>query len=179
MFDVGDYVEVITNEMSYDGLIMRNYVRKGIILSKKVFSWSDEASEWMQTSVEAPYRFVHTFAKKFVANNKGHIINISSVMGTKVRETAGAYAGTKYAIEAVSEALRMELTDTNVKITCIEPGLVQTQLHRHWKKHPSELLGIPNPLKPEDIANIIKEVLSQPGRLYTPRIMVLPKSHRI
>lgn len=139
----------------------------------------DRVSEMVRTNVEAPFRFVYTFVKKFLGNRKGHIINISSVMGTKVRETAGAYAGTKYAIEALSEALRMELADTDIKITCIEPGLVRTQLHRKWEKHPSEALGIPNPLNPEDIAEVVRDVLSKPDRLYMPRVMILPKSHKI
>ena len=121
----------------------------------------------------------YTFAKYFKDRDAGHIINISSVLGTKIRETAGAYAGTKFAIEALSEALRIELSKTNVKIACIEPGLVKTELHREWVSHPSEIMDIPNPLSPEDIADMILYVLQQKDSVRIPKLMILPKDHVI
>jgi NADP-dependent 3-hydroxy acid dehydrogenase YdfG len=109
---------------------------------------------------------------------EGTLVNISSVLGTKVRTTAGAYAATKYAVEALSEALRMELARTNVRITCIEPGLVRSGLHRHLDIHPAESMGI-EPLTPEDIADQVLHVLQQPANVRIPRLMVLPKDHEI
>lgn len=59
--------------------------------------------------------------RHFVREKMGHLINISNVFGKKVRPTAGAYAATKFAIEALSEALRMELSKTDVQVSCIQP----------------------------------------------------------
>ena len=100
-------------------------------------------------------------------------------MGTKVRSTAGAYAGTKYAIEALSEALRMEVAGSDVKVTCIEPGLVVTDLHRDWPVHPTKGMGIEHPLQPEDVARCVAFVLTQPAHVLIPRIMMLPSDHVI
>lgn len=133
----------------------------------------------VRTNVEAAYRVAYTFMKHFVAKNDGHLVNLSSVLGTKVRPTAGAYAGTKYAMEALSEALRMEVAGTKVAVTCIEPGLVMTGLHRDWPVHPSEALNVPHPLTPEDIARSLIFVLSQPPHVRIPRIMILPSEHQI
>src|SRR5512140_1101115 len=80
----------------------------------------------VKVNVEAAFRVIYVFAKHFKAQGEGDLINITSVVGTKVRETAGAYAGTKFAVEALSEALRMELARTDVRVTCIEPGVVET-----------------------------------------------------
>ncbi len=139
----------------------------------------DKVCQMMRVNVEAAIRIVYLVIKYFKAEDRGHLINISSIMGTKVRPTAGAYAASKYAIEALSEALRMELSKTNVRVTCIQPGLVKTELHKEWKKHPAEMFDIPNPLTPEDIAKTILWILSQPDHIRIPTLMMLPKDHII
>jgi NADP-dependent 3-hydroxy acid dehydrogenase YdfG len=139
----------------------------------------DKACEMVRVNVESAYRVAYTFVRHFVQQGCGHLINMSSVLGTKVRPTAGAYAGTKYAIEALSEALRMEVAGTAVAVTCIEPGLVVTGLHRDWPVPPSESMNIATPLRPEDVARCVAFVLSQPSHVRIPRLMVLPGQHQI
>ena len=58
----------------------------------------------------------------------GHIINVSSVAGHKVRPGAAVYAATKHAVLALSEALRMEVKPYNIRTTVISPGAVATEL---------------------------------------------------
>ena len=72
----------------------------------------DKVCSMVRVNVEAAYRVAYTFIRHFVEQGFGHVINASSVMGTKVRPTAGVYSGTKFAIEALSEALRMEVAGT-------------------------------------------------------------------
>ena len=133
----------------------------------------------VRLNVEATFRMAYTFLRHFRKQDGGHLVNISSVLGTKVRPTAGAYAGTKHALEALSEALRMEVAGSGVRITCVEPGLVLTELHDAWHIHPSESMGIPHPLRPEDVARCVRFVLSQPAHVRIPRIMVVPGEHAI
>jgi NADP-dependent 3-hydroxy acid dehydrogenase YdfG len=96
-----------------------------------------------------------------------------------VRPTAGAYAGTKFAMEALSEALRMEVAGTPISVTCIEPGLVMTELHRDWPVHPTVGMNVPTPLLPEDVARCVSFVLTQPSHVKIPRLMILPGQHQI
>lgn len=139
----------------------------------------DRMCQMMRINVEAAFRMAYLVLKYFKRVNRGHLINISSVMGTKVRPTAGAYAASKFAMEALSEALRMELSKTDVKVTCIQPGLVKTELHRNWEIHPAEMMDIPHPLTPQDIANAVLWILSQPDHIRIPTLMMLPKDHVI
>jgi NADP-dependent 3-hydroxy acid dehydrogenase YdfG len=139
----------------------------------------DQVCAMVRVNVEAAYRVAYTFIRHFAAQNSGHVINLSSVMGTKVRPTAGAYAGTKFAIEALSEALRMEIAGTGVAVTCIEPGIVATGLHRNWPVHPTVGMNIPHPLSPEDVARCVTFVLTQPAHARIPRLMILPGEHQI
>lgn len=133
----------------------------------------------LRLNVEATFRLTYRMLKRFKEQGFGHIINISSVLGTKVRATAGAYAGTKFALEALSEALRMELTGTNLQLSCIEPGLVMTELHKDWATHPKESMGIHEPLTVDDIVATVKFIMSQPDHVRIPRLMILPKDHQV
>lgn len=133
----------------------------------------------VRVNVEAAFRVAYTFAKHFKAADVGDMINISSVMGTKVRETAGAYAGTKYAIEALSEGLRLELARTNVRICCIEPGVVETGFDRRQQTPTAKALDIDSPLVAEDIVDSVLYVLQQDRHIRIPKLMIIPKGHVI
>ena len=133
----------------------------------------------VQTNVEAAFRLSYIFLKQALEQNSGHLLMMSSVLGTKTRPTAGAYAGTKFALEALAEALRIELANTNVRVSCLQPGLVRTGLHDHLPSHPADQMGIPEPLQPDDVARAALFVLDQPPHVRIPKIMLLPKGHEI
>jgi NADP-dependent 3-hydroxy acid dehydrogenase YdfG len=135
--------------------------------------------QMVRINVEAAYRFTYTFLKHFRRHGAGHLIHTTSVMGHKVRETAGGYAGTKHAIEALCEALRLELARSAIRVSCVAPGLVDTELHRDLDVHPSISRNISRPLEPADVANAIFWVMSQPPHVNVPQLIVLPQDHAI
>jgi NADP-dependent 3-hydroxy acid dehydrogenase YdfG len=139
----------------------------------------DRCCEMVRINVEAAYRLALLAVKLFLKAGRGHLVNTSSVLGTKTRPTAGAYAGTKYAIEGLSEGLRMELAGTGVQVSCIEPGLVRTELHRSWDEPAPTKLGIDEPLVPEDIARTVRWLLEQPSHVRIPKLLILPGEHAI
>ncbi len=139
----------------------------------------DKLTSMLRLNVESTFRLTYKILKQFKKQGFGHVINISSVLGTKVRPTAGGYAATKYAMEALSEALRMELTGTNIQVTCIEPGLVMTELHKNWEVHPKESMQIKEPLTVENIVDTVKFIINQPSHVRIPKLMMLPKDHNI
>lgn len=108
----------------------------------------------------------------------GHIVNISSVAGRKVRATGGVYSGTKWAVNAISEALRMELQEDGIRITIVEPGAVKTELTEHITDEDaldamSGLLSL-DILKSEDIANSIVYAVTQPENVSVNEILIRP-----
>lgn len=139
----------------------------------------DRMTIMLRLNIEATFRLTYKLLKRFKVQGYGHVINISSVLGTKVRPAAGAYAATKFALEALSEALRMELAGTNLQVSCIEPGLVMTELHRNWKIHPKESMQIHEPLQVSDIVDAVFYILSRPDHVRIPKLMILPKDHHI
>ena len=68
----------------------------------------------------------------------------------------------------------MELAKTNVKISVIEPGVVNTELQSHFAVHPREALGITQALEPSDIARCVRFLLEQPAHVRIPVMMILP-----
>ena len=79
----------------------------------------------------------------------------------------------------LSEALRMEVAGSAVKVSCIEPGLVMTELHRDLPVHPKDSLGVARPLAPADIARMVLFVAEQPDHVAVPRLMVLPQDQAL
>ncbi len=139
----------------------------------------ERLGKMVRINVEAAFRMSYAALEHFKERRRGHVINISSVLGTKTREGAGAYSGTKYALEALSEALRMELAGSGIRVSCIEPGLVRTELHDHYPVHPAKTLGMSRPLLPEDVARCVRFVLEQPQHVLIPRLMLLPQEGKI
>lgn len=134
----------------------------------------DDLCLQVRVNCEAAVRLAYAAVKHFRTSGSGHLINVSSILGTKVRPGAGVYAGTKFAIEAVSEALRMELAKTKIKVSVIEPGVVHTELQDHFSVHPIEALGITQPLQASDIARCVRFILEQPEHVRIPVMMILP-----
>jgi len=139
----------------------------------------DAVCAMVRVNVEAAFRIAHLAVKHFRSRGAGHLINTGSVLGTKVRAQIGAYAGTKHAVEALSEALRLELAGTGIRITTVEPGLVRTDLHRDIAKKEGVLPDVAEPLTPADVARCVLFALDQPPHVNIPRIMLLPRDQVI
>ncbi|MBX2934800.1 MAG: SDR family NAD(P)-dependent oxidoreductase [Ferruginibacter sp.] len=62
-----------------------------------------------------------------LAQKKGHIINMGSVAGKEVYENGNVYCASKFAVDAISRGMRIDLLKNNIKVTCINPGAVETE----------------------------------------------------
>jgi NADP-dependent 3-hydroxy acid dehydrogenase YdfG len=134
----------------------------------------EDVTRMVRINVEAVYRLAILAMRHMVKQGGGYLINTSSILGTKVRQTTGAYAGTKYAVEALTEDLRMQAAGTGVRVCALEPGLVETHLQDHFDVHPKDMLNITDMVQPADIARTIRFMLEQPDHVAIPRILVMP-----
>jgi NADP-dependent 3-hydroxy acid dehydrogenase YdfG len=120
----------------------------------------ERLSSMVRVNVEGSFRFAYVFVKHFVSEGAGHLVNVSSVLGSSSRPTP--YAATQRAIEVLSDALIAELGNGEVVVSCIQPGLVKSGLHHRWEIAP-EGAGSGYPLEPEDFARMVLFVLEQTG----------------
>lgn len=117
----------------------------------------------VRVNVEGAFRMAYTFLQHFVAQGRGHLVNTSFALSQRVQPAVGAYAATKYAVEALTEALRIELASTEVRVSCVEPGLVRTGLHGQWKETHVEAAGSHDPFEPEALARMVLFMLEPPA----------------
>src|ERR687889_1189484 len=109
----------------------------------------------------------------------GHIVNISSLAGRIVYPAGSVYCATKHAITAFSEGLRQEFSQrSNIRITCIEPGVVATELintitDKALEKY-VEMTKQMDALQAEDIANAIVFAVQAPNHVNVNEILIRP-----
>ena len=135
--------------------------------------------QMVRLNVEAVYRMSYTVLRHFQKVNNGFLINISSIAGLKTQPQYGAYNGTKHAVEAFTDALRMELAGTGIKVASIAPGTVDTGLYDHWNQEDKSWIMSGGALKPEDIASSVCFILEQPDRTLIPRLLVVPTNQPV
>jgi NADP-dependent 3-hydroxy acid dehydrogenase YdfG len=109
----------------------------------------------------------------------GHIINLSSVAGRVVFPSGSVYCATKHAVTAFSEGLREEFsTRSNIRVTCIEPGVVSTELTNtitdESLKSFVENSKKMDSLKPEDIASAILYAIDAPSHVNVNEVLIRP-----
>ncbi|WP_027857129.1 SDR family oxidoreductase [Marinobacterium jannaschii] len=128
-------------------------------------------AEWQQMydiNVMGLLNGIHAVVADMKARRSGTIINISSIAGRKTFPNHAAYCGTKFAVHAISENLREEVADDNVRVITIAPGAVETELLSHttsdeiragyeaWKE---SMDGV---ISPDDIARSTLFAFQQP-----------------
>jgi NADP-dependent 3-hydroxy acid dehydrogenase YdfG len=119
----------------------------------------------VRVNVEGAFRMAYTFLQHFVAQGRGHLVNTSFALSQRVQPAVGAYAATKYAVEALSEALRMELSQTEVLVSIVEPGLVRTGIRGHWRETHVEPIEANEPFEPAVLARMMLSVLEPPRQV--------------
>ncbi len=112
-------------------------------------------------------------------NQSGHIVNISSVAGRIVFPSGSVYCATKHAVTALSEGLRQEFsTRKNIRVTCIEPGVVSTELTNtitdESLKSFVENAKKMQSLSAQDIANAITYAVEAPDHVNVNEILIRP-----
>lgn len=112
-----------------------------------------------------------------IIKNKGHIINLGSVAGRLVYEGGAVYCATKFAVRALSEGFRMDLKGTGVRVTNIEPGMVNSDFSLvrlgNQQKADAVYAGM-TPLSPMDIAQNILWCVDQPPHVNIQELVIYP-----
>jgi NADP-dependent 3-hydroxy acid dehydrogenase YdfG len=160
-------IDVLVNNA---GVMLLSTVGKGL---------SDQWRQMFEVNVMGLLYATDAAIEHMKEQGSGHLVNISSVAGRKVtRDSSGVYAGTKFAVGAISEGLRQELLNDNIRVTIVEPGAVATELPDHItdedaREGLSGLLEL-EILQAEDIANAIVYAVTQPERVSVNEVLIRP-----
>jgi len=110
--------------------------------------------------------------------NSGHIINIGSIAGKEVYANGNVYCASKFAVDALTKGMRIDLNAHGIKVTAIHPGLVETEFSLvRFKGDQSRSKNVyegSDPLVGNDIADLILFTLTRPAHVVIADLVVLP-----
>ncbi|MFN7100314.1 MAG: SDR family NAD(P)-dependent oxidoreductase [Flavobacterium sp.] len=113
-----------------------------------------------------------------IAKKSGHIINIGSIAGKEVYPNGNVYCASKHAVDALNQAMRIDLNPYGIRVGAIHPGAVETEFSEvRFKGDTSRAASVYNgfePLRAEDIADIIHFVVTRPYHVNISDLLVLP-----
>lgn len=138
-------------------------------------------AEWenmIDVNIKGILTGTHYVLPQMTARNSGTIINFSSIAGRKTFDNHAVYCGTKFAVHAITEAIRKEVSQSNVRLLTIAPGVVETPLLSHttdaeivknyeeWKK------SIENGLDTEQIADTVFFMYTMPQNVSIREVVI-------
>lgn len=131
----------------------------------------------IDTNIRGLLYFTRGILPFFIKKNSGHIMNIGSVAGRWVYPGGAVYAATKHAVRVISEGLRMDLLGYNIRVTNIEPGMVNTEFSKvrfQDQAKADKVYENMKPLKAEDIADSIVWCLKRPPHVTIQELVIFP-----
>jgi 3-hydroxy acid dehydrogenase / malonic semialdehyde reductase len=132
----------------------------------------------IDTNIKGLLYITRTLAPLMIENGFGHIVNIGSIAGKEVYANGNVYCATKHAVDALSQGMRIDLLPHNIKVTAINPGMVDTEFSIvRFKGDDSRAKNVykgMQPLKAEDIAETIFWVASRPAHVNINDIIIMP-----
>ncbi|MBE9191079.1 SDR family oxidoreductase [Gloeocapsopsis crepidinum LEGE 06123] len=133
--------------------------------------------EMIDTNIKGLLYMTRLLVPGMVNREQGHIINIGSIAGHQAYPGGSVYCATKAAVRALSEGLKMDLLGTPIRVSSIDPGMVETEFsqvrfHGDVERAKKVYQGI-TPLTAEDIADIVLFCASRPPHVNISELVVL------
>jgi 3-hydroxy acid dehydrogenase / malonic semialdehyde reductase len=115
-----------------------------------------------------------------IQNKSGHIINIGSIAGKEVYANGNVYCATKHAVDALNKGMRIDLLPHNIKVTAVNPGMVETEFSivrfdGDTERAKKVYQGL-HPLRPEDIAETVFWAANRPAHVNINDIVIMPSA---
>lgn len=112
-----------------------------------------------------------------VKRKRGHIVNLSSIAGFEVYTKGNVYCASKHAVDALTKGMRLDFNPYGIKVTSIDPGLVETEFSEVRFKGDTERAGNVykgfTPLTAQDVAETIEFVLNRPAHVLIGDVLLL------
>jgi 3-hydroxy acid dehydrogenase / malonic semialdehyde reductase len=133
--------------------------------------------EMVDTNVKGLLYVTRAVVPAMVDRGRGHVINIGSVAGREVYPGGAVYCATKFAVGAITQGLRIDLLGTSIRVTSIDPGLVETEFsivrfHGDRERASRVYEGV-QPLTAQDVADAIVYAATRPSHVNVDEILLM------
>jgi 3-hydroxy acid dehydrogenase / malonic semialdehyde reductase len=134
--------------------------------------------EMIDTNIKGLLYLTRAITPGMIERGCGHVVNLGSIAGRQTYPAGNVYCATKAAVRAISEGLKIDLLGTPVRVTNIDPGLVETEFsavrfHGDWEKADRVYEGL-TPLTGMDVAETILFALTRPAHVNISDILLMP-----
>ncbi|PZD73034.1 NADP-dependent 3-hydroxy acid dehydrogenase YdfG [Acaryochloris thomasi RCC1774] len=134
--------------------------------------------EMIDTNVKGLLYVTRALVPGMVERQQGHIINIGSIAGHETYPNGNVYCATKAAVRAISEGLKQDLLGTPVRVSSVDPGLVETEFSdvrfRGDTDRAEKVYQNLTPLTPEDVADVVLFCATRPAHVNLSEVLLLP-----
>lgn len=139
---------------------------------------TDDWDTMIDTNVKGLLYVTKVVSNWMISRGAGHIINIGSIAGKEVYPNGNVYCATKHAVDALNKGMRMDLLPYGIKVTAINPGMVETEFSivrfkGDAQRAKSVYEGL-EPLMAQDIADAIWFVASRPAHVNINDMLIMP-----
>lgn len=140
----------------------------------------DDWEAMIDTNIKGLIMMTRLISPKMRERNSGHIINVGSIAGHESYPGGSVYCGTKHAVKAFTEATKKDLHDTDIRVSMVSPGLVETEFSivrfKGDKERAGKVYEEIEPLTGEDIAEVIHFMANRPPHVNIIDTVVFPVS---
>jgi 3-hydroxy acid dehydrogenase / malonic semialdehyde reductase len=146
---------------------------------EKIAEGTGEAwREMIETNVLGLLEVTRLVLPHMVANGGGHVVVIGSIAAHKAYPGGGVYCGSKRALQPICEAIRMETLGSNIRVTSVDPGLVETEFSvvrfRGDAERAAKVYDRTRPLTARDVAECVVFAAGRPAHVNLDTIVVMP-----
>lgn len=138
----------------------------------------NDLDEMIETNIKGAFYCARLVLNNMIKRNEGHIINVGSIAGHEVYPGGSVYCATKHAIYAFTKALKMDLCGTNIRVSTVDPGMVETNFSIVRFKGDSErakkVYENMTPLTAYDVADAILYCATRPKHVNINEIILMP-----
>jgi len=137
----------------------------------------EEKWRWMyDANVLGVMRVTRAFLPKLIASGDGHIVNVGSIAGLEAYDGGGGYTAVKHALRAVTDTLRLELLGQPIRVTEVDPGMVETEFSivrfDGDVARADQVYEGTTPLVADDVADCIAWAVTRPSHVNVDQIVV-------
>ena len=134
--------------------------------------------EMIDTNVKGLLYVSRAVIPGMVARRRGHVINIGSIAGHQVYPSGNVYSATKHAVAALTQGMRMDLLGTDVRVSTVDPGMVETEFSqvrfRGDEVRAAKVYQGLTPLTPDDVADAVVYCATRPSHVNINEIIIMP-----